>query len=352
VTGAEIHRQSERGEAATAPAPVGLPLSIQAQGSFAVGGAVSWRAGTYDSTSDSAEGQSLHGDHAFVTYQVPVNPRPLPIAFLHGNQQFSKTWQTTPDGREGFQNIFLRRGYPVYLIDQPRRGGAGKGMLGVEVVPAHQEQTWFDIFRVGLWPNYFPGVQFPRDEAALNQYFRQITPNTGPFDLHVSAAAVAALFDQIGPGVLVSHSQGGGVGWFAAIQSSNIRAIAAYEPGSNFPFPVGEVPATLDSSAGPLPATGVPLEDFLRLTRIPIVIYYGDYIPEEPTPHRGQDQWRVRLAMARDWVAAVQRHGGDARLVCLPEVGLHGNTHFPFSDTNNLDVADLLEAFLADKGLS
>jgi pimeloyl-ACP methyl ester carboxylesterase len=51
--------------------------------------------------------------------------RKLPLVFLHGTGQFSKTWETTPDGREGFQTIFLRRRFPVYLIDQRRRGNAG-----------------------------------------------------------------------------------------------------------------------------------------------------------------------------------------------------------------------------------
>ena len=31
----------------------------------------------------------------------------------------------SPDGREGFQNIFLRKNFSVYLIDQPRIGEAG-----------------------------------------------------------------------------------------------------------------------------------------------------------------------------------------------------------------------------------
>jgi hypothetical protein len=30
----------------------------------------------------------------------------------------------------------------------------------------------------------------------------------------------------------------------------------------------------------------------------------------------------------------------------LPEAGLRGNTHFMFSDLNNVQVADLLSAFL------
>jgi hypothetical protein len=31
--------------------------------------------------------------------------------------------------------------------------------------------------------------------------------------------------------------------------------------------------------------------------------------------------------------------------------GVHGNTHFSFSDTNNLEVGDLLSGFLKKKGL-
>ena len=54
--------------------------------------------------------------HAYVFYQVPVKARRHPLVFWHGTQQFSKTWETTPDGREGFQNIFLRRNYGVYVI--------------------------------------------------------------------------------------------------------------------------------------------------------------------------------------------------------------------------------------------
>ncbi len=307
--------------------------------------------GTYDSTSDAPDGQTLHGDHAHVFYQIPVEARRYPLVFLHGNAQFSKTWQTTPDGREGFQNIFLRRRFPVYLLDQPRRAGAGRGTLPGTFTAIPDDQSSFDRFRIGHWPNYFPGVQFSQDPEALNQYFRQTTPQTSPFDAGVASRAVAALFDKLGPAILVSHSQGGGLGWLAALQSTAVRAIVSYEPGSNFPFPEGDVPDPIPGSAGPLQALGVPLSDFLRLTRIPIVIYYGDNIPREPSPMVGQDNWRVRLEMAEKWVAAVNRHGGDATLVSLPAIGIHGNTHFPFSDLNNLLVADEMSRFLAENGL-
>src|SRR5699024_15372 len=94
------------------------------------------------------EGQSLHGDHAFVFYQVPTNPRTLPLVFWHGYSQSMKTWQTTPDGREGFQSMFLRRGYPVYLIDQPRRGLAGRSTEPTTISAAADDQLWFGIFRL------------------------------------------------------------------------------------------------------------------------------------------------------------------------------------------------------------
>lgn len=328
------------------------PLVIQQQGSFAVGGTVLRHPGEYDSTRTGTEGQTLHGDHAFVTYQVPVDARQHPLVFVHGNAQFSKTWQTTPDGREGFQNIFLRRGFATYLVDSPRRGAAGRSTAPALLTPTPEDQFWFDTFRVGRWPDYFPDVQFSRDPRVLDQYFRQITPDTGPFDVQVVSDALAALFDKIGPAVLVSHSQGGGVGWFTAMKSANVRAIVSYEPGSNFPFPHGEVPEPLASAAGPFGAAGVPMAGFMKLTEIPIILFYGDYIPEQPTAHRGQDQWRVRLAMARRWAEVVNRHGGDATVVCLPDVGLQGNTHFPFSDLNNLDVADEMQRFLTAKGLA
>jgi hypothetical protein len=89
----------------------------------------------------------------------------------------------------------------------------------------------------------------------------------------------------------------------------------------------------------------------MALTRLPIAIYYGDYIPDEPTAVPGQDGWRARLAMARVWAAAVNAHGGDVTVIHLPEVGIHGNTHFPFSDLNNIEIADQVSAFLAAKEL-
>lgn len=331
----------------TSAASATKPLVITAQGSFAVGGTVKTEPGTFDPLKPlDPSGQSYHGDHAYVFYQVPVKPKMLPIVMWHGAGQFSKTWESTPDGREGFQTLFLRRGFATYLLDQPRRGNAGRSMVEATLKPTADEQLWFNQFRVGQWPEYFAGVQFPRDAESLNQYFRQMTPNTGPFDPAVISDAVSALFDRIGDGVLFTHSQSGGPGWLSAIKNPKVRAIVSFEPGSGFVFPEGELPAPMKSSFDTLQAQAIPMADFMALTRIPIVIYYGDNIPAEPSSMPGQDSWRVRLAMARTWRDAVNRHGGYVSVVHLPEIGIRGNTHFPFSDLNNVQIADLVSAFL------
>ena len=327
------------------------PLMIEKQESFAVGGTVITEDGTFDALNRSPAGQTLHGDHAYVFHQKPVNARKLPLVFWHGIGQSSKIWETTPDGREGFQNIFLRRRFSVYLIDQPRRGRAGRSTLPATITPTPNEQDWFGTFRVGIWPDYFPDVQLSRDPEALNQYFRQITPDTGPLDPALNAKAVTTLFEKIGPRVLVTHSHAGGMGWRVAVESPHVKAIVSYESGSGFLFPEGEVPDAMPSAGGTLEAIGIPLSDFKALTEIPIVIYYGDNIPTEPVQNPGQDGWRVRLEMAKLWRDTVNRHGGDVTVVHLPEIGIKSNTHFPMSELNNIQVADEMSKFLSEKKL-
>ncbi|HEY5745886.1 MAG TPA: alpha/beta fold hydrolase [Chryseolinea sp.] len=327
------------------------PMAIQEQGSFAVGGSVITKPGTFDPIKRTPDGQTFHGDHAYVFYQIPVKARKFPLVFWHGIGQFSKTWETTPDGREGYQNIFLRRAFSVYIIDQPRRGRASRSTDSVTIVPTPDEQMWFGTFRLGIWPDYFPGVQFSKDPEALNQYFRQMAPNIGGFDPEIISDATSKLFDKIGQGILVTHSHAGGFGWLTATKTGNVKAIVSYEPGSGFIFPEGEVPSPIASSSGPVAAIGRPMAEFLKLTKIPIIIYYGDNIPAKPDPNPGADGWRARLAMARLWRDTVNRHGGDVTVVHLPEVGVKGNTHFPFSDLNNAEIADLMSNWLREKKL-
>lgn len=344
---------------ASGPSSSSGPLVIKEQGSFAVGGTVVTVPGTFDPIKQGAynpagndtTGQTLHGDHAYVSYQIPANTRKLPLVFWHGHGQSAKTWESTPDGREGFQNIFLRKRFSVYLIDQPGRGRAARTTQPVAIDAAPDEPLWFGIFRLGAWPDFYPGVQFSRDPKILEQFFRQMVPNTGPYDAQKNTQAASALLEKIGPSVLVTHSQSGGLGWRTALQSPNVRAVVAFEPSFDFPFPEGEVPPSVTLGSRALNALSVPRADFMRLTRIPIAIYYGDYISDAQSTNPGQRQWRIFYEMAKRWADVVNRNGGDVTLVHLPDIGIKGNTHFAMSDLNNAQIAELMAKFLADKKL-
>ncbi len=327
------------------------PIVLESQGSFAFGGSVV----------TGADGNTFHGDHGYAQVQIPRDARMYPLVMWHGGGQFGKTWETTPDGRDGYRSIFLRRGFATYIIDQPRRGRAGRSTAGATIaggVP--DEANLFTIFRLGIWtppelPRFFPGVQFPQDPDALDQYFRQVTPDTGTpgggaagrgEGAAVATEAVAALFDAIGPAVLITHSASGVLGWQTALRSRNVRAIVSYEP-TVFLTPAGESPPPL----GYAPAVPVPPAEFDRLTGIPIQIVFGDNIATEPAGIFGVDLWVRSVPAAEAFVATVNARGGNAELLHLPAAGLAGNTHFPFSDLNNLAVADLLSEYLARHGL-
>ncbi len=145
-------------------------IVIRDQGSFSVGGSVITNPGTFDPIKRSSEGQTFHGDHAYVFYQIPENTRKLPLVLWHGIGQFSKTWETTPDGREGYQNIFLDE-VSALSNQSPREEMQAKVWCEATISPTPDEQFWFNIFRIGVWPDYFPGVQFATDKETLNQYF-------------------------------------------------------------------------------------------------------------------------------------------------------------------------------------
>src|SRR5512139_3766570 len=91
------------------------PLLIAKQGAFAVGGR----------TIGDPEKASLHCDHGVVEYQIPPRARAVNLLLWHSASAVA--WQQRWDGGEGFQSIFLRRGYPVYLWDGPRVGRGNWG---------------------------------------------------------------------------------------------------------------------------------------------------------------------------------------------------------------------------------
>ena len=159
----------------TAIAGAQEPVAIRKQGHFSVGGTTIQRLGTYDNrkfvgwAEQEETGQSYRADHAFVDYQIPADSKLLPLVYVHGYGGSGVCWQMTPDGRDGFSTLMLRRGWSSYVMDLPGRGRAGRTTATATIKPVADEMFWFDIWRLGIWPNYNEGVQFPKDSVLLSE---------------------------------------------------------------------------------------------------------------------------------------------------------------------------------------
>jgi pimeloyl-ACP methyl ester carboxylesterase len=343
----------------------GKPFMVAKQGSFFVGGVRVLAPGVLDpltaNASASDDGQIYHYDHLYAEFQIPPDARRLPIVLIHGGGGTGKVWDLTPDGREGYKTIFLRRGFGVYVVDFPRRGRAGypsfNGPFGVfagtPLVANRTNRSGYQLafvrWRLGLeYLKYFPNSKFPQTPGALDEFFSHLVPTVD--NTAVVVDGLVALMDKIGPAIIVTHSQSVPLGWATAIRSPNVKGIVAYE-GASY-FATGELPPNVPRYDGTpsVQGTEVPLADFLKLTKIPIRIFYGDGI-SQPSKFPGVDGMRLNLHYSADMAAAVNRHGGDMSLIHYTDLGIYGNTHFSFSDLNNVQIADLMSQFLHDKGL-
>lgn len=306
-------------------------IVIAEMGAFAVGGTV---------LGDSVSA-SLSCDHGVVEYQIPARARAVNLLMWHSASALA--WQRRWDGGEGFQSIFLKRGYPVYLWDGPRVGRANWGCAGYDYYPEiGRDQRNFVAWRFGpRFPEWFENVQFPKDDpAAWEQAARARYQEFDTLEnVRLQASAAAKLADRIGPTVALTNSAGGLRALLAALESDNIVGVVAYE-NVGYVFPEGEGPGAGGGGFGPVE---VPLEQFRKLTRIPLQMVWGDNLD------RGGN--RGTLGQSRRFVELVNKYGGKAELLMLPDAGLVGNTHIPFADLNNVEVADLLSAFLGEHGL-
>ena len=91
------------------------PLAIEKQGSFFVGGR-DVSSETLSTLPAYAAVGTVTVDQMYVRYQVPSGANRRPITLIHGCCLTGKTWETTPDGRMGWDEYFLRAGHPVYVM--------------------------------------------------------------------------------------------------------------------------------------------------------------------------------------------------------------------------------------------
>jgi pimeloyl-ACP methyl ester carboxylesterase len=312
------------------------PLTIQSQGSFFVGGKIEHADGLSGTETgpEVARAGDITTGQMYVQYQVPVSPTHLPVIMVHGGGLSGQAYETTPDGRMGWSEYFLRAGRPVYLIDQAGRGrsgfdgspynrmklGTGKEQPPIQIIGHEYAWTWF---RIG--PKFgtpFSDTQFPVE--AIDAFYKMWIP-----DLNAALPAqnptygdLAALAHRLNGAVVMGHSES-----FMFPERA-----ALLDPGA--------VKGIISLESGYACAAPYTPEQQAILARIPILIVFSDHHADAPEPFGSR--WMTSMGQCRDFAASIQKAGGDVTFLHLPELGIRGNTHMFMLDRNNLQIADLL----------
>jgi pimeloyl-ACP methyl ester carboxylesterase len=312
------------------------PLSIARQGSFFLGGR-NVKSDHLSLLPAYAPTGTITVEQVYVRFQEPVGASRKPVVFIHGCCLTGKTWETTPDGRMGWDEFFVRRGFPTYVIDQASRGRSAAdpsgivqvkgGRAGVDALPqvfgAAQEGAWA-IFRFGPeYPKVFPGMQFPLE--AQGEFWKQMVPdwlNALPTP-NPTVPALSQLAQQLNGAVLISHSQSGIYPFQTAVlDRRGVAGIVSIEPG----------------------ACPAPDSDMRPFAGMPILVLWGDYVDQSP-------RWAPRLKLCRDFVQAANKAGAKAEMVMLADVGMPGASHMLMQDRNSLKIGSWLAAWL-DRNIS
>ncbi len=329
-------------------------IILKDQGVFASGGTVTEPVeGEYDYTKNwqdaTRKGTTAHVDHANTFYQVPYNDTELPMVFLHGYGQSRIGWQATPDGRDGWADMFLKYGHSVYLVDQPRRGEAGNtttmtkdGFLDAWAEDSKEykpgDQAWYTHFRIGkIAPDRYEGSQFPSGDEAQNQFFRFMTPNTGSFDVSVMKSALNEVLSDVRKksgkkSIYITHSQGCTVGFNSDYK--DVAALIFIEPGA---------------------APAIDSDEFKKIldAKVPVAFYYGDYMEGKgPDEIDSTHFWQNSVNGAKEFAEAFNAAGGDCTVFFLPDEGITGNSHFMFEEMNNDVIAEHIENWIKSKNLA
>src|SRR5215471_4233932 len=187
-------------------------------------------------------------------YVEKLQPRRVsqryPMVLIHGNWQTSTNWMQTPDGRPGWADYFLERGYVVYLADQPARGRSPWHASTNGRIQGHPasfvEQRFTAPELSKLWPQAVKHTQWPGEgerkgrqsdplfDAFYATQFESL--ESGVETQNLILAAGTALLDTIGPAIILTHSQSGSFGWILAdARPQAVKGIIAVEP-SGPPF--------------------------------------------------------------------------------------------------------------------
>jgi pimeloyl-ACP methyl ester carboxylesterase len=320
------------------------PLQVRDIGSFHVGGRMISLTGMAPrvrvSTANGAvhpidpNGEMIVGQ-MYVQYVKLAAPRSRhPLLLWHGGGMSGVNWETTSDGRPGWQMFFLHAGFDVFVSDAVERGRASWAPYP-DVYPQAPyfrtaREAWEETFRFGpveSW-NADPaqrhphnGLRFPvaRMEAFMNQF----VPRWGGNDT-LTQHAYDALIAQLDSSIVLTHSQGGNFGLNAALHApGHIKAVISLEP-SGAPDPEHCDPAALRG--------------------IPHLFLWGDFLDQHPF-------WVESVPKVRRWYKALTAAGVDAQWIDLPARGIVGNSHALMSDNNSDQIAGIVLAWMREKKL-
>jgi pimeloyl-ACP methyl ester carboxylesterase len=341
------------------------PLVIQKMGNFFVGGDYSTRNDT-----------TRFVGQMYVEFAIPDQlTHRYPIVFVHGGGQIGSGWWRTPDGRQGWALYFLRRGYAVYVVDQPARGrspyNSELGPLGDPAPVLRSQQLWAAPERFELWPaarlhTRWVGSAEPGDRT-FDQFMRSQSDAIANIPQQtLTADALIALLKRIGPAILVPHSQPGWAAWRVAdFRPDLVKGLIQLEPGpparleANPPFGAFEVPWGL--SYDPL-AYSPHVSDPSQLQFVEVPVTDDPYVkscwlqaePARELPHLQQVPILLLTSEAGYntlWDPCTHRYleqaGVEHTWIRLPEIGIHGNGHFYFIEENSNEVAGVVRKWLA-----
>ncbi len=309
-------------------------LVLSDEGSFFVGGE-SKLSGSADVRAGAPVKGTVQSRQMYVQYRIPAESNGMPIIMVHGANHTGVTFETTPDGREGWSTYFTRKGFPVYVVDQSGRGRSnfdpssineaklsGKVDSMPAIAIATRESAWMS-YRLGpSFGVFWPTSRFP--QQALDQYFSQsasMAETTLPGALENTTENLKLLLDKIGPAILLTHSQSGALGLAAAkARPDKMRALVSVEGDC--------IPMTAEDIARPM-------------KRFPMLSVWGDNTFGFPS--RNGDERRNGCSTS---IKALRDGGARADFVLLPEHGITGNSHMMMLETNNLQIADLIMEWL------
>jgi len=311
------------------------PLVLKAQGSFFVGGEKSEQ--TEVELGSLGPGGHITVNQMYVRYMVPQGGEGnVPVVMVHGATLTGKSWETTPDGRMGWDEYFVRKGHPVYVPDQVGRGRSGFNQAVLNNVragtaPAASLPPWLRFSDEGVWPNFRfgvkPGVPFPDSQfplAAVDELSKQGVPdmNSGLPQPNPTLRALADLATQLKGAVLMGHSQSGSFPLESALLNpSAARGLVLVEPG--------RCPATYTD------------EQIKTLATVPILVVFGDH-RDNPTGLPTLPTWQARFDACQAMIVRLKAAGGQAEMLAPPDRGIRGNSHMIMQDRNHLQIADLI----------